>query len=254
MSVSLYKYRVRCTTDSVWEHVWMEEGQTPTQCPTDSGHTIDSGLTTITETREDNKIEIKEEAISTGGNAQIQSITVICDATTGWKENTISFPYNISVIDGFWSDKAENEADEAQMLIGEETIVGAITAAVTGGVDDTFTVQQSVIDNIEVGTYVHLDDFTNKDDCGRVLSVNKTNLTITCETIPTNDFSPATPTYVKMTTKMVPHLELTGVGAVYNVTGGVGAAHIPANTVIKVRYNNKSGTAKRFVATFEYFY
>jgi len=43
------KYRVRCTTDNVWEFVWLPEDTVPTLCPSNGAHTIDTALTSIVE-------------------------------------------------------------------------------------------------------------------------------------------------------------------------------------------------------------
>ena len=44
-----YKYRLWCSTDSTWEYVWAEDTDpVPSSCPTDGGHTLDTGKTSIT--------------------------------------------------------------------------------------------------------------------------------------------------------------------------------------------------------------
>lgn len=47
--MKVLKYRLWCTTDSVWEEVWTPDGDpAPTLCPTNSAHTVDGVLTSIT--------------------------------------------------------------------------------------------------------------------------------------------------------------------------------------------------------------
>lgn len=46
---TVYKYRVWCNTESAWQYVWSESETEPTNCPNDTGHTIDSDKTTIAE-------------------------------------------------------------------------------------------------------------------------------------------------------------------------------------------------------------
>lgn len=42
------KYRLRCTTDNKYEHVWAEDSDpVPTLCPVDSGHTVDQNQTAV---------------------------------------------------------------------------------------------------------------------------------------------------------------------------------------------------------------
>ena len=40
MSKTVYYYKLYCETDSKWEYVWSETP--PTQCPTNTAHTIDA--------------------------------------------------------------------------------------------------------------------------------------------------------------------------------------------------------------------
>jgi len=48
--MTVYKYRVWCSTDSKWEYWLLDEGASaPTTCPTDTGHTIDGAKTVIIE-------------------------------------------------------------------------------------------------------------------------------------------------------------------------------------------------------------
>lgn len=53
------KYRVWCSTDSQWEYVWAEAA--PTTCPTDTGHTIDSGQTSIVGKLSEETVEVTQE-------------------------------------------------------------------------------------------------------------------------------------------------------------------------------------------------
>jgi len=48
---TVYKYRVWCNTESGWQYVWAEEE--PTVCPNNTGHTIDSDKTSISESSGD---------------------------------------------------------------------------------------------------------------------------------------------------------------------------------------------------------
>ena len=56
---TVYKYRIHCVTDNTQEFIWSES--TPTACPTNTAHTIDTDSIVIIETREQNVFEVKEE-------------------------------------------------------------------------------------------------------------------------------------------------------------------------------------------------
>lgn len=51
---TMNKYRIFCTTEGLFHHVWKEEGEAaPTLCPVDSAHTINSAKTSIETTVKD---------------------------------------------------------------------------------------------------------------------------------------------------------------------------------------------------------
>lgn len=202
------------------------------------------------------RVAIEEESRDkhTGGHYQSQSFELTIDATTGMKEKTLSFPYAVSLLAASWVNKAENDGDAIEFSIGENTTIGTIVAAVNAS-DTVIEVGKTVLDNVFVGAYVKLTDETNTDDVGRVLSVDKTAKEITVETATTNSFAVATPTYVQMTVKIMPHLQLVGDNVPMNIgESKIGASYIPANMVLLARYDNISATAKTFSFVLEYLY
>jgi hypothetical protein len=44
---ALYKYRLRCETESSWVYTWAEGDTAPTACPNDTAHTIDTEQTSV---------------------------------------------------------------------------------------------------------------------------------------------------------------------------------------------------------------
>jgi hypothetical protein len=250
---TLNQYRVPCTTDSKDEYVWAETA--PTVCPTNTAHTIDSGNIVIVDTQADNEVVIKEEETKTGGHYQAQSFSADVPASTGWSDLlSVSFPIPVNILSATCKCRSSSDKDEVEFLIGQDTTIGAITADVAASAT-VIDVQQSVIDNIEVGRWVSLTDGTNTDDCGRVLSIDTDNLKITVETATTNSFAAATPTYVKMTVKMAPKIELTDGHLITLGESKIGGSYVPANTTMKLRYNSLDGASgKRFSIILEYLY
>lgn len=202
-----------------------------------------------------NRSVIVEENVKkeTGGHYQAQGYKLSLPASTGWYEKDISFPIPVSLLSALWMNIAAMVGDSFEFLVAPDTTIGAITADIA--IDDTqFTVQQSVIDNIAIGYWVKLTDGINTQDVGRVISIDKTLLKITVETASTYSFLAATPTYVKMSVKMVVGVDLF---ADYPIEVGatkIGGSYINANTTLRVRYNNITGTAKDFRWILEYLY
>ena len=199
------------------------------------------------------KVHLVEETTDTGGHFQICSIKVTMDATTGWKEKDVTFKVPISLLSSQFYTPANCDGDEVEFQVGPDTTVGTLTADASAGAT-VLTVQQSVIDNIAKGYYAKIADGTNTDDLGLVLDVDEVNLQITVETATTNAFLAATPSYIKQTVKPIPNKILV---AGQNSTIGaskIGGSYVPANVVLKCRYNNISATARDFIFDVEYLY
>jgi hypothetical protein len=54
--MNINQYKVWCNTDSKWEYVWLED--TPTVCPSNIGHTIDTAKTAILKTVSEDLVHI----------------------------------------------------------------------------------------------------------------------------------------------------------------------------------------------------
>ncbi len=199
------------------------------------------------------EILIKEENIRTGGHYQAQSYELDVPASTGWVTKDISWPIPVSILSAEWVNRSEYNHDEAEFQIAPDTIIGTISVDVSVGTTE-ITVSSTVIDNAEVGYYIILTDGANSDDCGRIISIDSDNSKITVETATTNSFASATPTYVKQTVKMVPHMQLNANSRTQLGESKIGGSYIPANKILRLRYNNTDGVAKTFSFILEYLY
>jgi len=200
------------------------------------------------------EVRIQEEVKKTGGHFQAQSFEVDTQSNVAWYETEFSFPMPISLLSAMWVNKISNDGDEVEFLVSPDTTTGSITAAVAIGAT-VIDVSQTVIDNAKVGYYLKLDDGTNIDDVGRVISIDKVNSQITIETATVNSFAVATPTLIKQTVKLVPKIMLIGDHVQISLGGSkIGGSYIPANTLLKARYNNLSGSAEKFSFILQYLY
>lgn len=197
-------------------------------------------------------VTVEEGTNGTGGHFAAKSFKFDIAAAAGWSDHDFSFPIPISIFaaqvlgDSAWAD------DEIEFNIAPETTVGALGADVA--VDDTvITVDASAYANLEVGYFVQLSDGTNADDLGMVLAKGGSNQ-ITVETAAAHAFAAATPTYVKQTVKMIPHGHLPQAARLVIGDSKIGGTLIPANTTLRLRYNNSVATAKTFQFWLEYMY
>jgi hypothetical protein len=254
MTETLYRWRVYCVTDSKYEFTWRgETEEEPSVCPVNTSHTIDASQNRIVQERKPDLVEIIDERTPTGGNPHLVSINfdALPNQVTNhsWQE-----PFPINIISSYIFISSENRGDLLTVEISPNTVIGTITADVAIS-DTVIDVSQSVIDNIDVGYWVTLNNTVIQEDLGRVISIDKNNLQITVETASTQIFLAVTPTFIEMTVRYMCDLELSHAGRLDIGRGNIGSSYVPANTSVITKYDNKHATdTKRFVGYVEYFY
>jgi hypothetical protein len=289
-----YKYKVRCITENTDKYWVLSENEpAPSACPTNTSHTV-SSVVTIDDTISDNIVQIKEESIATGGNFGTTTLGFNI-AHNSTRSEVLEWPCPITALAIEFISEEIHRGDIINMTVGEDTLIGAIGAPVspasawisqnyTAGQVVTYntmvytcilttisnevptnttywtpgygiTVTSTVVNITMIGYYIKLDDLTQSDDVGRVLSINKNISKIYVEKNPTNTYSPLSPTYVRQTVKPIVNFEI-GAPWLYTVGASkIGGSYVPSNVKITVHYENKSLTTdKRFVGALEYLY
>lgn len=105
-SYPLSKYRIWCETEQVYVHTgFLEDGDTPTDCPNDSAHTIDSDKTTVVEVIEDNSVVISADN-STPCERDGRKNFVSAPMTMGWEV--------------MWEGKAYDSSDDSSTHVSWE--------------------------------------------------------------------------------------------------------------------------------------
>jgi hypothetical protein len=245
------KYRATCTTENTSVYVWGTEP--PTTCPNNIAHTIDSSSITIVDSVNDTTVQISQDKGLTGGNFRSETCKLIAKPN-GIQSFDFSWPFDMSVSTVHFVTNAQHIGDEITSIIAPNTIVGYITAPVSIG-DTIINVSPTVLQYVFIGYIVKLYDGINMSHMGYVLSKDIVNGTITLQTPSTHEFSPISPTYVMLEISNIHSFEI-GDPNKYDIGQSViGSGLIPANTVIRIQYKNKSKTdAKSFIFYFEYFY
>ena len=146
-----YKYRIRCITDDKYEYwVLASTENTPTTCPTDTSHTIDSAQTSIVDTIDANVVTIKEEGVPTNGIFGVKTIVINATKNSITTVNT-SWPYPISALNINFISTSTHTGDVVELTVAEDTVIGTITANVLPAVAwiaQNYTIGQTV-------TYTH---------------------------------------------------------------------------------------------------
>ena len=191
--------------------------------------------------------EIIEERVPTGGHYQGQSFHHDVAASTGWSTLDISFPHPISLLSASWFNNELNYGDEMKFAVAPDTVIGALTSGVS--VDDTvLNVSSTVTDNAFVGYYITIDS----EEFGPVTEIDADSGTITVANAAESTHNPGA--YVKMTVMMVPYIKILPGGIVTLGSTKIGGSYIPANTTLRLFYNNIDGTEKDFDFILEYLY
>lgn len=257
MSREINYYRVRCTTDNTDEYVWSTT--TPTVCPTNGSHTINSSLTTILDTISDNNVVIKEELTpensqATQGTYKFHGYSVNVPQS-GNASTTLSFPFPITLMNGWFFSKDNQVGDVVHCMI-PNTIVGIIVAPVTANAT-VLTVNSTVTDNVIPGYFLDLLDtqtFTI-NDLGMVTNVDTANSQVTVSTPATDTFTDIGNVVVRMTVKIIENMKISSGGQKFDFASKkIGGKYVPANTGIGIEYCNLEGNAKVFDFNMEYLY
>jgi hypothetical protein len=253
MSLILNRWRLYCSTESTYVYVWLDENQTtPTTCPNNNAHTI-SGDAIIVEKRDPTVVSISQETTATGEHYcwSTKSFTALANQMTAY---SFSYPIPISVLNAKFISEEENRGDMWTWAIAKNTVIGAITNTVNIG-DTVINVSSTVLTYVAVGFYVNLFNGTTTNELGLVLSKNTTNSTITVQTATTHAFSPATPTYVRMSIMFMKDALIGSPWCYEYGEAKIKTSYVPAGTNVTVEYTNNSASEdKLIVVHIEYMY
>nr|QBK85693.1 MAG: hypothetical protein LCMAC101_02880 [Marseillevirus LCMAC101] len=256
MSIIINKWRVTITSNSSHEFVWRDKDQgAPTVGP--NGDAITTSLSRIIEVRDPDEIKIKEENIPTGGHFKLGLIKVIAPANQVSTHET-SFKFPINVLSATVAVSTDMQGDIMTWTVAPLTNIGTITTSISVS-DTVITVQQTVIDNMEVGYKVRVADYSDMagtyEDLGYCLGVDKDNLQITVETAATSAWSAALPTVVLMTVYWMENIEFGPLSPIEAAKNKQMTAYVPANKKLVCTYDNKHATdTKVAYCYFEYIY
>lgn len=172
-----------------------------------------------------------------------------------------SFPIPVSILAAQALIDSQHVGDYLDFIVAPDTIIGVLTEDTTAS-DNVIRVSQTVIDNVFIGAYLKLFNGSVANELGRVIDIGyddgygsgvESDL-IHVETATTDAFLAASPTYVMMSVKMVEVLEMTSVGRIVIGESKIGSSYVPAGTLLRLNYTNKSGAAKKLGVVLEYLY
>ena len=253
-ATTVYYWRVWCNTENNWVYGWSETE--PVICPNTTGPAHSINTSSISEFGElsDTLIRIQEESIPTGHHYKAETLKL--NAATGPDVNTqfqLSWPFPISLVSLNFVSTSEHEGDCITMELPSNLLIGALTQNIS--INDTIiNVTQDVTDNVDLGYYLTLNDGTNSESLGRILTIDKINLTVTMENAATTAYAAVTPTLIYLTAYGLKEYEIGAPAHRYFGNDFISSTHVPTNLVGIISYLNRSSTAKNLVLEYEYMY
>jgi hypothetical protein len=141
---TIYEWTLYCNTEACSKKVWSITA--PTTCPTNTSHELNPNSIWQSGELSQSLIRIQEETIPTSGNFKTESYRINATASTT-SSVLISWPYPISALQMNFVSTPEQMYDKMSLSIGENAIIGALTATVTPNsawVSQDYTVGQLV--------------------------------------------------------------------------------------------------------------
>lgn len=239
----LTKYRIYCNTESAWTEGWRDDTQgAPTQCFTDTGHSVNTSSVQEQEIIDvsNSRVTIEEENVpenetAVTGKFKCQGFAMSVPALTT-QTLTVNWSFPISVMEIFFASKTENEGDVINTIVGPNTIVGTLTSNVANG-DTTFDVALTVIQNAKIGYELLLDSTL----IGQVTAIDSNGLTVTVDTATTTTYTSGQ--LVSIQVRTIKDVTCSGLEDRYTVgSSKVGGMYLKANTDVDVIYENKHAT------------
>jgi hypothetical protein len=245
---AVYKYRLYCIEEGIYVETWSETE--PTMCPNDHGdRTINSGLTTIIESREVDPVIATENSV---GDFETTHIKMdIPSGTPGEiSEHDVVWPMDILLWRTLLTPTSDMTGDEITVTAAPETTVGALTA--TSGIGTTvFNVNPESMQYYKRGYVLTLDDTINKESLGRIINIDSIGNTVTTENATTFSFNAGT--MAKISIYILRNIYIHNTNVIDIGSKGMKGKMVPAGTILRVYYTNNSGTSKTFRWRPEYY-
>lgn len=246
----LTKWKIFCDTENIYTYGYSTELPYPERCFNNINHVMSKkpiAIKSIT----NNESRIKEEFGNTGG--YFQSITYKLDCESGETIQDYSYPYPICAFLVSFKTISENKDDFFNIEVGPDSVVGIITNSISSPTN-ILEVSETVIENCKIGFLVSITDGINIDNLGKIIEIDNFNSTITTTNSTSFNFSSSSPTYVRITVKMVSDFLIGHPGDYTIGSSKIGGSSVPSNTTVRVKYFNNSLSVKEFYINVEILY
>jgi len=256
---NIYLFSVWCIEEQKYTSQW--GSVTPTICNSDYSHTgareIDTSKTTISETRSNELISVKEQY-----EGYFQRTTLEFDIPTGvgWHDIThfkdgeiIKFDNDIVVWKMIIYPSAENAGDRMSLINSPNTPIGYISQIAASGTNTVFT-QSTVWDNplIIRGCDIAITDGVKYQDLGRITNLDSVTGTVSFKIPLENTYNQFSTLLLNIRT--IRDQKLRSIERIGVAEKGIQGKRIPAGIISSLEYYNANGNAKSLDIDLEFYY
>lgn len=254
MSVTWYHYKVYCNTEGLWSEKYGPA--TELTCGNNNAHSVNPDSLIIIDELSNAIVAIKEEETPPGmpptsnkfETASVAlNIAANSSASIEWRHK---FP--IVSLKLYTLTEEQHRGGLVTVTISENTVIGMTTAACVS-TDTTLHVSSTVLNYLLRGYWINLfDGVTQLFADNRVVQIDKNASTITLDQPVGLDLPSGL--LVRMTAYTMKDFEFYVPGRYEIGAKHVGGAYIPANTLIKLKYQNPQNIPVKFVGYMERYY
>jgi hypothetical protein len=247
-SKSINNYRLYCNTESLYINTWNSD--TPTKCPNNNTHQIDTNSISIIDTINSSTVSIIQGNSSLNGYYRVENIVFTALANQIFTK-TFSFPYNVGILTVNWSTGDTHAGDILNCYIAKNTTIGYITQKIQQG-DTILHVSPTVFTHLCKGFLINITNGTQNINMGECIMLDPITNTITCSIAANSNMNIGN--LLQMTIHNIRNQYLI---ANENINLGIkhlNTSYLPANTFITCEYINNSNTDKLFKIWYDLIY
>lgn len=244
--MSIIHWQIYCNTEGGWSEGYLEQSVgPPTVCFNNNTHEVNLNSQQELAGTQLLNVKVIQEDIPTGGHYTTEGFLMDIPPLST-QILPISWPTRITCKLVHVQSMDENLDDILNAIVNPHTLVGIITNNIDLN-SVVANVNVTVIQNVKVG----FDFYIGSEHVGIVISIDKTNSTITFETPTTMSHKAGEYTYTEF--KIIRNLVL-GTNNGYDLgQSSLGGKFLQENTITNIIYTNNSEISKRFRFSVEYF-
>lgn len=241
-------YRLYCNTENKFVTVWSPNK--PTVCPNNIQDQIDTTSITIIDSINSNAVNIIQYSDGIQGLYRVQSRSMFIPARQTISED-VSYKIPISILSMSFTTTRQNTGDLINCYVSPNTTIGGITSNINNG-DTVIHVSPTVVTNIKRGYQVTITDGITILNMGECISINSNNNTIICDVQANGNINAGA--HLQITVHNIKDFMVGPPASTVFNNKTLQTTLVPANTVMRVVYQNNSNIDTTFFRCLEYLY